>query len=102
MEHIIQYAQRLLPVYVDVTQPFLFLITQLFQDSDDFVCSLVDLDLSSLTVILGIKSDQEEIGDFSFSFNQTDIALAVVQWVKYDLDNRWRVRFQSCWIKKQG
>ena len=57
------------------------------------MCSLVDLDLSSLAVILGIKSDQEEIGDFSFSFNQTDIALAVVQWVKYDLDNRWRVRF---------
>ncbi len=57
-------------------------------EEDDYVSGLVDLDLPSLKVILSIKSDQEDIGDFSFSFNQTDLAHAVVAWVRADLHSR--------------
>ncbi len=55
------------------------------------MASLTDLDLTSLKAILSIKSDQEDIGDFSFSFNQTDLALAVVQWIKADFEGRHQV-----------
>ena len=50
-------------------------------DEDDFRAVLSDLDLESFKEILSIKSEQEEVADFSFSFNQSDICLAVVQWI---------------------
>ena len=63
---------------------------------DDYIATLVDLDLESLKVVLSIKSDQEEIGDFSFSFNQTDLCLAVIQWIKYDLPKRHSNLIELC------
>lgn len=39
-------------------------------DESNFGATICDLDMDSLKLILSIKSDQEEIADFSFSFNQ--------------------------------
>ena len=36
----------------------------------NYSATLNDLDLDSLKLILSIKSEQEEVSDFSFSFNQ--------------------------------
>ena len=51
------------------------------RDDDEFGAVLTDLDLESFKEILSLKSEQEEVGDFTFSFNQSDICLAVVQWI---------------------
>lgn len=56
--------------------------------TDDYVCTFTKLDYASVKKILRIKSDQEEISDFTFSFNQSDICLAAVQWIKADLVDR--------------
>ncbi len=55
---------------------------------DDYAACLPELDLASLKVVLSIKSDQEEVGDFSFSFNQVDLAAAVDRWVSADFQAR--------------
>ena len=39
-------------------------------DRGNYSATLNDLDLESLKLILSIKSEQEEVSDFSFSFNQ--------------------------------
>ena len=39
-------------------------------DDGNYSATLNDLDLESLKLILSIKSEQEEVSDFSFSFNQ--------------------------------
>ena len=41
-----------------------------------------------LNELLEIKSSQEELSDFSFSFTQSDIAEAVVKWTRFDLKAR--------------
>ncbi len=86
-------------------------------DEGDFCASLCDLDLDSLKLILSIKSDQEEIADFSFSFNQvdgncplmlttfyiqctytymqSDICLGVVNWIRHDGNTAERYPFLS-------
>ena len=40
------------------------------ESDDNYSATLNDLDLDSLKLILSIKSEQEEVSDFSFSFNQ--------------------------------
>ena len=39
-------------------------------EGGNYKAILNDLDLDSLKLILSIKSEQEEVSDFSFSFNQ--------------------------------
>ena len=48
----------------------------------------LDLDVGSLCEIFRLKSEQEEVSDFSFSFGQTDICEGLVSWVSHDLENR--------------
>jgi hypothetical protein len=48
----------------------------------------LELDVGSLCEIFRLKSEQEEVSDFSFSFGQTDICEGLVSWVSHDLDNR--------------
>lgn len=64
-------------------------ITCLADNEDDYVASLVDLDIDSLKTVLSVKCDQEEVSDFSFSFNQSDLCLAVVQWITFDRPRRF-------------
>jgi len=48
----------------------------------------LDLDISSLCEIFRLKSEQEEISDFSFSFGQTDLCEGLISWVSRDLEAR--------------
>ena len=40
------------------------------ESDGNYSATFNDLDLDSLKLILSIKSEQEEVSDFSFSFNQ--------------------------------
>ena len=48
----------------------------------------LDLDVISLCEIFRLKSHQEEVSDFSFSFGQTDVCEGLIAWVQHDLDER--------------
>jgi hypothetical protein len=56
----------------------------------------LELDVGSLCEIFRLKSEQEEVSDFSFSFGQTDICEGLVSWVSHDLDNRQEWGELSC------
>jgi len=78
--------------------------TQLFQDGiiptpdqlsnrpvsgvDKLQQDFLELDVESLCQILSIKSQQEEVSDFSFSFCQTDVCEGLVTWIGHDLEQR--------------
>ena len=59
------------------TVNFIFLI-------QDFL----DLDVISLCEIFRLKSQQEEVSDFSFSFGQTDVCEGLIAWVEHDQEER--------------
>jgi len=42
----------------------------------------------SVCEIFRLKSHQEEVSDFSFSFGQTDVCEGLIAWVQHDLDDR--------------
>ena len=48
----------------------------------------LDLDVISLCEIFRLKSHQEEVSDFSFSFGQTDVCEGLIAWVQHDLEER--------------
>ena len=48
----------------------------------------LDLDVVSLCEIFRLKSHQEEVSDFSFSFGQTDVCEGLIAWVQHDLEER--------------
>jgi len=78
--------------------------TQLFQDgimptaaqlTDRGTCGVdklqqdfLDLDLPSLCEIFRLKSMQEEVSDFSFSFGQTDVCEGLIAWMEHDREER--------------
>ena len=48
----------------------------------------LELDLEEFCMLLELKSGQDEITDFSYSFVQNDIIKGVINWLDYDLDGR--------------
>ena len=42
----------------------------------------LDLDVISVCEIFRLKSHQEEVSDFSFSFGQTDVCEGLIAWVQ--------------------
>jgi len=78
--------------------------TQLFQDGimptpaqlnnrpnsgiDKLQQDFLDLDVHSVCEIFRLKSEQEEVSDFSFSFGQTDVCEGLIAWMSHDTDIR--------------
>ena len=74
----------------------------ILQSLDEFICSSVSdhwkiliqspgflqLDSEGLCLLLEMKSSQDEITDFSYSFVQNDIIKGVINWLNHDLDSR--------------
>ena len=48
----------------------------------------VELDIHELTNVLRVKSSEEELGDFSYSFTQSDLMQGICHWLTHDLENR--------------
>ena len=51
----------------------------------------LDLDVDAVCEIFSLKSEQEEVSDFSFSFGQTDLCEGLIAWMGHDPDNRWHL-----------
>lgn len=78
--------------------------TQLFQDGiiptaaqlnnrptsgiDRLQQDFLDLDVEAVCEIFSLKSEQEEVSDFSFSFGQTDLCEGLIAWMSHDVENR--------------
>ena len=78
--------------------------TQLFQDGimptaaqlnnrptsgiDRLQQDFLDLDVDAVCEIFSLKSEQEEVSDFSFSFGQTDLCEGLIAWMSHDTENR--------------
>ena len=52
------------------------------------VQDFLDLDVDAVCEIFSLKSEQEEVSDFSFSFGQTDLCEGLIAWMGHDPDNR--------------
>ena len=48
----------------------------------------VELDVIELINLLLVKSKEEELGDFSYSFTQSDLMYGICHWLNQDLENR--------------
>ena len=48
----------------------------------------VELDIHELINVLGLKSREEELGDFSYSFTQSDLMEGICHWLNHDLESR--------------
>ena len=48
----------------------------------------LDLDCDSVCEIFRLKSEQEEVSDFTFSFGQTDVCEGLIAWMSHDLERR--------------
>ena len=74
----------------------------ILESLDEFICSSVSdhwkiliqspgflqLESEGLCLLLEMKSGQDEITDFSYSFVQNDIMKGVINWLNHDLDSR--------------
>ena len=45
-------------------------------------------DVEAVAEIFSLKSEQEEVSDFSFSFGQTDLCEGLIAWMSHDTDSR--------------
>ena len=45
-------------------------------------------DVEALCEIFSLKSEQEEVSDFSFSFGQTDLCEGLIAWMSHNTDVR--------------
>ena len=54
----------------------------------DISNKIVIPDVDSVCEIFSLKSEQEEVSDFSFSFGQTDLCEGLIAWMSHDTDHR--------------
>ena len=56
----------------------------------------LDLDVISVCEIFRLKSHQEEVSDFSFSFGQTDVCEGLIAWVQVLSSNIQSISISLC------